>query len=200
MSLLELFKSHMHNVSHSWHHNELASFYSGYYGRAVGLDRHHLHHEFRECMGYSDEALFYWGEAIKHFNRKGWPEFKQDEAKAIELSQPLFEECLKNNKYNIALAELDQWFSDFWSQEDAVGIMVENIKRHPVKVTIDVILMRLAWAIGYYHGAGVAYGRLWTRLMGHPKWNANPNTILFYAPEPEVEEVDTADVDLNSQV
>ena len=120
--------------------------------------------------------------------------------RAHELTAPLSAECMKtSNKYNIAHAEVQQWFSDFWSQEDAVGIMVENIKRHPVKVTIDVILMRLAWAIGYYHGAGVAYGRLWTRLMGHPKWNANPNTILFYS-EPEVEEVDTADVDLNSQV
>ena len=186
MSLIELFKSHVSQVSHAWHRNELASFYSGFYGRALGLDRHALYHEFHDCMGFDDEALFYWGQAIKHFNRDGWPQFKEDESRAIELSNPLFEKCTTNNKFNIALAEIDQWFGDFWAHEDALVTMVDNIKAHGFKVALDVVLLRAAWAIGYYHGAGVAYGRLWTRMMGNPSWNADPSAIYHYSAEQEM--------------
>ena len=188
MSLLELFKQHVHQASHSWHGNELASFYSGYYGRALGLDRHQLKHDLHHCMGYSDEALYYWGQAIKHFNRDGWEEFKLDEARATQMSQPLFQECTTNNKYNFAIAEMNAWMTEFWSKEDATETMVSNIKQHKFKVFIDIALLNAAWAIGYYHGAGVAYGRLWTRLIGQPTWSADPSSIYHYTAE-EVAEV-----------
>ena len=61
-----------------------------------------------------------------------------------------------NNKYNFAIAEMNAWMTDFWSKEDATETMVSNIKQHKFKVFIDVALLNAAWAIGYYHGAGVS--------------------------------------------
>ena len=178
MSVLALFKQHVskqYEHAHSWWHqrNQLAEFYSGFYGRAMGV---HIGHELKECMGSDDEALFMWGKALEHLSRDERDEFKEASGKAKELSEPLFANCHTNGKFTIVENEMGQWFYDFWTQPDAIEIMMENIERHPIKVKLDVLAMRLSWALGLYHQAGTSYGRFWRHLMGEPGWNANLNS------------------------
>mmetsp|Transcript_1833 Transcript_1833/g.2605 ORF Transcript_1833/g.2605 Transcript_1833/m.2605 type:complete len:305 (-) Transcript_1833:187-1101(-) len=178
MSLLELFKSHVqpHFAHHHsmWERNQLAEFYSGFYHKSMGV---HIFHDLKECMDNDDEALYMWGKAIEHLAHGEQEQYKIDSERATELSKPLMEACKANNKFNIVSAEVDAWFIDFWTQPDAVEQMIENIREHPILVKLDITLARMAWKLGFYHGAGAAFGRFWTRLMGQPTWSADLNSI-----------------------
>merc|ERR1712062_217902 len=108
----------------------------------------------------------------------------------MELTAPLMDSCHEINKYNLLEAENSEWFTTFWTQEDAMDQMYENIDRHPIKVWWNTLGSMMYWKIGFYYGMGYSYGRFWTRLMGHPKWNADLKTVRFFTPEAELPEAD----------
>ena len=181
MSLLQLFKEHVH--SHC-HRNQMAEFLGGYYSGAHGV---HMYHQLKECVKNDDEALYMWGKAMEHLYKNEQELFDEASKRALELTLPLLEDCTHLNKFNVLAAEDKEWWTTFWTQENALDTMYENIDRHPFKVQWNLLGTRVYWATGIYYGMGYSYGKFWTRLMGHPEWNADPKAITFFKAEPEVE-------------
>jgi len=54
--------------------------------------------------------------------------------------------------------------------------IIEHAKAHALKVTLDVLTMRVSWKLGIYYIAGSGYGRFWADLIGKPEWSADPNS------------------------
>ena len=184
MSLIELFKSHVQNhwESHC-HRNQMAEFLGGYYSGALGV---HIYHDLKDCVKNDDEALYMWGKAMEHLHHDEKELYEEASGKAMQLTEPLLEDCKMLNKYNVVRAESDEWFTTFWSQENAMEQMFANIEEHPFKVWWNSLGAMAYWKIGIYYGMGYSYGRFWTRLMGHPSWNADLTKIQFVPPQEEV--------------
>ena len=181
MSLIELFKEHAHK---HWERNQMAELLAGYYSGAHGV---HIYHQLKHCVQHDDEALYMWGKAVEHLWKNEKEDFDKASKRAGELTEPLMEECTHVNKFNVMAAEDAEWWTTFWTQENAEDKMWENIDRHPLKVKWNALGARVYWATGIYYMMGYSYGRFWTRLMGHPEWNADLSKIELYKPEPEVE-------------
>ena len=114
-----------------------------------------------------------YGKAIEHLVKGESAEYSKASDEANKLSIPVTAPCKENGKYAIASAEMQAWFSDFFSQEDALEIMDKNVQEHYGKVSWEVLKMSIQFNLGSYYRAGANYGRFWKDLMGEPTWSVN---------------------------
>ena len=94
MSLLALFKEHVH--SHC-HRNQMAEFLGGYYSGAHGV---HMYHQLKECVKNDDEALYMWGKAMEHL-------YKNEQEKE-DARKKMFDSM---DKKSTGVITFDEWLA-----------------------------------------------------------------------------------------